>query len=114
MKNWLIDSRAGCNDKVKWVMDSPIAIMKRSTLYPEKHPLYPIVSTWERKSCKLQVSEGYKQLFERFRSFYIKEMSILKDDSLNKELSIIDTLVKEKSIEIKSKSVVKDDWEFRQ
>ncbi len=114
MKNWLIDTRAGCNDKVKWVMESPIAIMKRCTLYPPKHPLYPVVSTWERKSCKLQVSEGYKQLFERFRSFYIKEMSILKDDSLNKELSIIDTLLKQKSIEIKSKNIPKDDWEFRQ
>ena len=114
MKNWLIDTRAGCNDKVKWVMESPIAIMKRCTLYPPKHPLYPVVSTWERKSCKLQVSKGYKQLFERFRSFYIKEMSILKDDSLNKELSIIDTLLKQKSIEIKSKNIPKDDWEFRQ
>ncbi len=115
MKNWLIDTRAGCNDKVKWVMESPIAIMKRSMDYPQKHPLYPIVSTWERKSCKLQVSSGYKKLFEKFKKFYVKEMSILKDDSLKRELTTIDTLLKQKSVDIvvdSNKS--KDDWQFKQ
>ncbi len=113
MKNWLIDSRAGCNDKVKWVMESPVSIMKRCMVYPPKHPLYPVVSTWERKSCKLQVSEGYKKLFQTFKKLYVKEQAILKDDSLNKELVIIDTLLKQKSSEIKVNSRPKDDWQFR-
>jgi Ca-activated chloride channel family protein len=114
MKNWLIDSRAGCNDKVKWVMQSPIAIMKRCMVYPPKHPLYPVVSTWERKSCALQVSEGYKKLFQVFKKAYVKEQAVLKDDSLNKELTIIDTLLKQKSSEIKVNSRPKDDWQFKQ
>jgi len=114
MKNWLIDTRAGCNDKVKWVMQTPVAIMKRCMNYPKKHPLYPIVSTWERKSCKLQVSEGYKKIFEILKKEYLKEKAILKDDSLNKELTIINTLLKQKSSEIKVNSNSKDDWQFKQ
>ena len=114
MKNWLIDSRAGCNDKVKWVMENPITLMKRCMVYPPKHPLYPVVSTWERKSCKLQVSKSYKKLFQIFKEFYIKEKDSLKDESLNKELAIIDTLLKQKILEIKVDSKPKDDWQFKQ
>jgi hypothetical protein len=95
-------------------MESPIAIMKRCMVYPPKHPLYPVVSTWERKSCALQVSEGYKKLFQVFKKAYVKEQAVLKDDSLNKELSIIDTLLKQKSSEIKVNSRPKDDWQFKQ
>ena len=114
MKNWLIDSRAGCNDKVKWVMESPVSLMKRCMLYPPKHPLYPLVTTWERKSCALQVSKGYKKLFEIFKKEYLREQTILKDDSLNKELTVIDTLLKQKTSEIKVNSRPKDDWQFKQ
>lgn len=113
MKNWLIDSRGGCNDKVKWVMESPIAIMKRCMVYPEKHPLYPVISTWERKSCKLQVSESYKRVFEKFKDFYLKELRVLNDNSLNKELSIIETLLKVNSSEVNSRNIIKDDWQFK-
>jgi len=113
MKNWIIDSRAGCNDKVKWVMENPVMLMKRCMVYPPKHPLYPIVSTWERKSCSLQVSESYKKLFQEFKKVYVREQAILKDDSLNKELNIINKLLKQKSSEIKT-SRPKDDWQFKQ
>jgi Ca-activated chloride channel family protein len=114
MKNWLIDSRAGCNDKVKWMMESPISIMKRCMLYPPKHPLYPVVSTWERKSCRLQVSEGYKKLFKAFKKVYVEEKAVLKDESLNKELNIINILLEQKSSEIKNKTQLQDDWQFKQ
>jgi len=107
MKNWLIDTRAGCNDQVKWIMQEPIAIMKRCMLYPPKHPAYPFMSAWERKSCKLKVSDGYKKLFQSFRKSYVQEEAILKDESLKKELKIIDTLLK---IESSNKS---DDWKYK-
>jgi Ca-activated chloride channel family protein len=113
MKNWLIDSRAGCNDKVKWVMEDTVAIMKRCMIYPPKHPLYPMVSTWERKSCVLKVSEGYKKLFQVFRKFYLNEMNVLGDESLNKELKILDLLLVQKSSTMRSESNLKDDWQFR-
>jgi Ca-activated chloride channel family protein len=107
MKNWLIDTRAGCNDKVKWVMQSPIAIMKRCMLYPPKHPEYPFMSSFERKSCELKVSDGYKKLLNIFRKQYVAEQTILKDKSLKKELTIIDSLLKVK------KSKLKDDWKVK-
>ena len=111
MKNWLIDSRAGCNDKVDWVMQDSVAIMKRSMTYPPKHPLYPLVSTWERKSCKLTVSASYKKLFQVFKKQYAKEMNKLNDGSLGQELNSINLLLKEpisKSVD----SNPKDDWEY--
>jgi Ca-activated chloride channel family protein len=115
MKNWLIDSRAGCNDKVKWVMESPTALMKRCLVYPPKHPLYPVVSTWERKSCALQVSEGYKKLFQTFKKVYLKEQAVLKDASLSQELNLLDTLLEQKSSDIKEENArIKDDWQFKQ
>jgi Ca-activated chloride channel family protein len=114
MKNWLIDTRAGCNDKTKWVMQNPVAIMKRCMEYPQKHPLYPVVSTWERKSCKLKVSEGYKKLFQIFRKLYVTEQKELNDTSLNKELAILDKLLEQKITATAKASKSKDDWQFKQ
>jgi hypothetical protein len=114
MKNWLIDTRAGCNDKTKWVMQTPRAIMKRCMAYPPKHPLFPVMSTWERRSCLLKVSKGYKELFKTFRTTYMVEQKILKDDSLNKELVIIDKLLAQKTTSIDKKINSKDDWQFKQ
>jgi len=113
MKNWLIDSRAGCNDNVKWVMQSPTAIMKRSMDYPPKHPLYPIMKTWERKSCQLKVSEGYKKMFQRFKKSYVSEMDALNDDSLKKELGILNRLLEQKTSTIIPIDKSVDDWEFK-
>ena len=110
MKNWLIDARASCNDSVKWVMNDVVAVMKRCMIFPPKRPIYPTVKTWERKSCKLEVSKGYKKVFEIFKRHFKDEIKLLKDDSLNIELKVLDRLLKEKPInEYKEK---KDDWEF--
>ena len=113
MKNWLIDSRAGCNDEVKWVMEDSVSIMKRCMIFPPKHPLYPMVSTWERKSCPLKVSEGYKKLFQVLKTNYVSEMNALGDDSLNKELSIIDTLLSQEVAKSTQNVNPKDDWQFK-
>lgn len=113
MKNWLIDTRAGCNDNVKWVMEHPTAIMKRCMDYPPKHPLYPVIKTWERKSCQLKVSEGYKKLLQSFKKFYVSEMDALNDDSLKKELGIINTLLKQKTSTITPINKPVDDWQLR-
>jgi len=112
MKNWLIDARAGCNDNVKWVMEDYPHIMKRCMIFPPKHPLYPTMRTWERKSCKLKVSAGYHQLFEAFKQNYITEMSGLGDNSLQKELDILNLLLTQKAEKFDQKSV--NDWQFVQ
>ncbi|CAA6824658.1 MAG: Unknown protein, partial [uncultured Sulfurovum sp.] len=79
MKNWLIDSRAACNDKVRWVNEQPIEIQKRCMIYPPMHPDFPRISTWERRSCKLNVSNGYKKLFQVFKRGFKNEMNVLND-----------------------------------
>ena len=114
MKNWLIDTRAGCNDKTKWAMQTPVAIMKRCMVYPPKHPPFPVISTWEGKSCKLKVSEGYNNLFKTFRKIYVAEQKALNDESLNKELAILDTLLKQKTSTIDKQPNSRDDWQFKQ
>ena len=113
MKNWLIDARAACNDKVSWVNQQPIEIQKRCMLYPPMHPDFPKVATWERRSCKLKVSAGYKKLFYLFKKYYIDEMKVLKDDSLKKELNVINLLLN--SIRETSnvyRNAPRDDWMY--
>ncbi len=113
MKNWLIDARAACNDKVSWVNQQPIEIQKRCMLYPPMHPDFPKVATWERRSCKLKVSSGYKKLFYLFKKYYIDEMKVLKDDSLKKELNVINLLLN--SIRETSnvyRNAPRDDWMY--
>ena len=113
MKNWLIDTRAGCNDDVKWMMEPTPAIMKRCMVYPPKHPLYPVVPTWEKRSCKLKVSAGYKKLFQTFRKIYKSEMDKIGDESLNKELNILNILIGQKTSEITPIKKPVDDWQFK-
>ena len=112
MKNWLIDSRAECNDVVSWANQQPIEIQKRCMLYPPLHPEYPSISTWERRSCKLKVSSGYKKFFYIFKKIYMKEMNALNDESLKKELNIINKLLNQTREAPKLKGFV-DDWRYR-
>lgn len=112
MKNWLIDSRASCNDKVSWANQQAIEIQKRCMLYPPLHPDYPQVATWERKSCKLKVSAGYKQFLQLFRKIYFQEMQKLGDESLSKEMTILNTLINQKRAS-HDDGGAKDDWQYR-
>ncbi|NEW60811.1 VWA domain-containing protein, partial [Sulfurovum sp. bin170] len=112
MKNWVIDARAGCNDNVKWIMQEYPVIMKRCMIFPPKRPIYPTIKTWERKSCKLKVSDGYNKLFQTFKRSFVDEMKSLNDDSLQKELTILNGLLQQKTQNFDKKSV--DDWQFVQ
>ena len=108
MKNWIIDARAGCNDKVKYIKEPPIQIMRRCMIYPPVRPIYPKMKTWERKSCKLHVSAGYQQIFSLYRRHYKNEMKQLGDRSLHKELDILDQLLENNSANESKKNI--DDW----
>jgi Ca-activated chloride channel family protein len=116
MKNWLIDARKGCNDKVSYAKEQPIEVLKqRCMIYPPLHPDFPRIKTWERKSCKLEVSQGYKHLFTIFKKHYISEMRRLNDKSLEKEFTILNTLlntVRETKYKPKAGERV-DDWMYR-
>ena len=112
MKNWLIDARAGCNDIVSWANQQPIEIQKRCLIYPPLHPEYPHIATWERRSCKLKVSAGYKKFLYLFKKIYMKEMNSLNDESLKKELNVINKLLNQTRTAPKLRGVV-DDWRYR-
>jgi len=113
IKNWLIDARAGCSDKVDWIMQDYPTIAKRCMVFPPKRAIFPAVKTWERKSCKLKVSQGYKELFKTFRDYFVKEMKIIGDDSLKEELSVLDLLLSQNS-ESFDTIQKKDEWQFVQ
>jgi Ca-activated chloride channel family protein len=116
MKNWLIDTRKGCHDKVSYGKEQAIeALKQRCMIYPPFHPDFPMIETWERKSCRLLVSDGYRMLFSIFRKHYIAKMKHLKDDSLEKELNILNTLinqVRDNPYKPRSGEIV-DDWMYR-
>jgi len=108
MKNYLFDMRRDCVDKVGFY---PFESLKRRCLVPfsddiEQH--YDI-KTWERRSCPLKISEGYKKIFSLFENYFKKQMSDIGDKSLEKELSVIKSLKAQKLST--HESAKKDDWE---
>ena len=48
----------------------------------------------ERISVTLKVSEDYKEILRKIKEYIIKENNEIKDDTLNKEIEIIDILIK--------------------
>ena len=97
MKNWLVDARANCNDKVNF---PPIYILREKCLMPPVMP--PQMSTWERRSCLLKVSEGYKKLFSIFLRHF--------DPALKREYRTLQILIN-KANNSNSNSK-KDDWQL--
>jgi Ca-activated chloride channel family protein len=53
----------------------------------------PGFSEWERPSQRLVVSEQYKQLFTKLLTYFQAESSTLQDDTLSKEVEIINKLL---------------------
>jgi len=105
MKNWMLDARAGCNDKVEYLAHKPEFVYRRCISSPEHFPYYRYTSQWERKLCKLKVSDGYHKLLSLFKKHYIKQMEILQDNSLKEELEVLEYLIKANR--------QTDDWEFK-
>ncbi len=105
MKNFSMDMRKGCQDKVAY--PSFISLKRSCGLYPPQRPLYAFVKTWERKSCPLEVSEGYKKIFALFLRYFKIQMAEIGDKSLSKELTLLETLAHTTS----SKEIKIDDWQ---
>jgi Ca-activated chloride channel homolog len=96
LKNWLLDSRKGCNDKVS----PPITFFpyyKLGLVNPDFRPERPQMETWEQRSCPLEVSEGYQKLFTLFGRHFASEMAVLNDTTLEKEMAVLDQLKGKKS-----------------
>ncbi|MCF8055062.1 MAG: VWA domain-containing protein [Desulfocapsa sp.] len=102
LKNWLMDTRKGCNDKV--FPPIPFPYSKQGLINPDFRPERPQIETWEQRSCPLEVSEGYQKLFTLFSRHFGSEMAALSDETLQKEMDVLDRLKGKKS----GKRV--DDW----
>ena len=112
MKNWLIDARAKCNDKVSSIEKTPLELQKACFVYPPMHPDYPQLKTWERKSCKLKVSAGYKKFLHLFRNIYLEEMKLLEDETLNQEVNVLNLLINQKRSS-HDNGGASDDWLYK-
>ena len=55
---------------------------------PETIQLNP----WERQSIPLPVSTGYRELISEFNDYFKKESKIVGDDSLSREVEIMEKL----------------------
>jgi Ca-activated chloride channel family protein len=103
MKNWLIDSRALCNNKPIYSYNyfNPISETKN----------FRYIKSWEQKSCKLRLTNGYAKLLNIFKREFKKEMDIINDRSLNKELEILEEIISKNRDSIdKILNQKQDDW----
>ena len=91
VKNWILDARKGCNDKVERPFFIPY--MDVGLINPIMRPEFHKISEWERTSCSLQVSEGYRNFFTLFSSHFKKEMKEINDPILEKEFKVLQLLI---------------------
>lgn len=108
MQNWMLDMRADCQDKVTNIVN--ISLEKRAFIYPPDREHYEMIETWERKSCSLKVSEGYKKLLTLFRDDFKQRGEYFKDDKFEKELNALDILLSSKE---ETKNIKIDDWDSK-
>ena len=109
IQNWLIDARKGCNDKRTPKEPVIIPFYRKCMLYPPDRPEYKYIETWERRSCPLQVSDGYRNVFALFRRKFAAEMKVLHDPSLQQEYDALKLLSGYKNP--KPQSPKQDDWQ---
>jgi len=109
IQNWLIDTRKGCNDKLTPETPVIIPFYRQCMRYPPERPEYKYIETWERRSCPLEVSDGYRNVFALFRRKFGDEMRILNDPSLHREYDALKLLSGYKKH--KPTSSGQDDWQ---
>jgi hypothetical protein len=56
----------------------------------------PLLGEWERQSDKLKVSNHYEEIFTDFAKYFKEESKQIGDESLDKELKIIEELANDK------------------
>jgi Ca-activated chloride channel family protein len=83
VKNWINDEREG-KPTSSVSHDKGIVIPDPDPIIDENR-----LSRWERQSTPLNVSIIYKNLFEEFNDYFKKEMDIIGDETLNKEILIL-------------------------
>ena len=106
IKNWLLDTRQGCDDTVR--REPPAPRPGQLLMNPDLRPESKTIATWERTSCPLTVSEGYRRFFTLFATHFQQEMAQVHDPALQRDLDVLYQL-KGSSHEQQEKNPV-DDW----
>lgn len=89
MKSWIKDERKSYSEKQP--VTKPLVTYETGIIVPEES-IEPQLGRWERQSIPLQVSEHYKDLFLEFKSYFENERNVIGDDTLNKEIAVLNKL----------------------
>ena len=88
LKNWILYERS---ENPRFIITPIIGILDCN--FPKKE-IVIILGENERTSVKLSVSDTYKEVFEKLENYIKTENQILKDDTFNKEIEILNILIK--------------------
>ena len=65
-------------------------------LFYTEDEITKILGEHERMSVKLKVSEEYKEILRNMKEYILKENKEIKDDTLKKEIEVLDMLIEKK------------------
>ena len=88
LKNWILYERS--ENKVFMIGPNTGIV---DFFYTEVE-ITKLLGEHERTSVKLEVSAEYKENFKHVKEYILKENKEIKDDTLNKEIEILDMLIK--------------------
>lgn len=111
IKNWLLDAHKGCNDQLKRPIVLPLP--RYGLVNPLTRPEMQLLPTWERKSCKLDISPGYRNFFTLFSKHFKSEMQVIGDKTLEKELKVLMKLSDVATESAPPDTGPVDDWEIK-
>jgi Ca-activated chloride channel family protein len=101
LQDWLMDENRD-HSKVMIPIDCPIIMERGKSIMIPEHPHLPpcmpqpLLGEWERQSDKLKVSNHYEEIFTDFAKYFKEESKQIGDESLDKELKIIEELANDK------------------
>ena len=88
IKNWILYERT---ENERFYIRPAIGI---TDCYPTKEEVIRLLGENERTSVKLTVSEEYKDVFKKIKSYMEKEIEALKDEDMEQEIKLLEKLIK--------------------
>lgn len=93
IKNWLANEAVKESPEPIDIIPLPIVITRETgIIVPDDQVYLKLLSKWEQKSVPLQVSQEFKDLFKEFIPYFESEMESIGDDTMSKELEILEKL----------------------
>jgi len=86
--DWIIENRVEPSKEI--VIEHPLVNEEYGISIP---PETILLSKWERRSVPLEVSAEYGEYFSRFRGYFVNTMQFANDNTLSREIVILDKLV---------------------